>query len=426
MEILYIAIPLGSIYLFILLFNFIRTRGEKKKIIFILKQASKYWKFKEKEKDGSKLVGKISNLKVVIESKFDGVNFIRIKIPLKLKIKGSFSVAMESKFTRIKENVGLNDIKIGDNAFDQLLRLQATHNYFIPALFSYKTRKEIMGLSKRFYKIQISDEGMVVTKLLTDYKRPIRIRVDVKAVVKICKEISNDTEIQKRLVDNIFKEPMTSVRITNLQALGAGFFLDHDLKERLKKLLKDRDVAIQIEAAPYCDEIGMPHLINLLLKRKNLYDELQIRIIEIFKEKKYLQSIGQLKALFSRTNITKVKLEIINAFVEFGDDGVNLFLLEHFEENSLEIHVAIIKALGSLGSPNIINKLKEIGVKYDAREIQKAVDEAVLRIQNRYGKEKKGMLSVSEMDLKDGALSVSDDADEGALSLDDEEKKDKH
>ncbi|MCP4132005.1 MAG: HEAT repeat domain-containing protein [bacterium] len=342
---------------------------------------------------------------------------IMVRLEHHHNMESSFQVSMESMFSQAKEAFGKGDYKIGDNKFDDKMLIAARNPYFITALLNKELREKILSLTSVTGELVLSENSFYITKNLYEITHVQLFISYIRTMVIILKDITGKPSIKKRLINNIRLEQDWNVRFKNIQMLVSHFPMDWEIEETLSESLDDESLEIRFESAKHLKTEGMKHLLSMLDSLGSKNHPLQTDIIKVLAENNYTQSIPLLKVLFTQSGNYSVQKEILAAFKTFEDETLNEFLREQLKIIDFETRILVIEALGTCGNLDAIEPLYSIAQSSSDSQVREAVKKAIGLIQSRLGQGDKGWLSMTELWETDGALSISDKADKGALSI---------
>jgi hypothetical protein len=188
----------------------------------------------------------------------------------------------------------------------------------------------------------------------------------------------------------------------------------------LQYCIKDNNKEISYLAAMELGDTGIELLHDIITNKYVLNTNYELRmkialhnLIKIQEEK----CIPYLLKVYPKL-YHKMKIKIIKCLSKFEDKSIlKLYNKEKFSD-TLEIKLEAITALGNFGNESDIASLnKLLHDAIDEEKIESAIKTSIARIKSRLGPKGKGMLSVTEKHSEEGALSISNNDDTGALSL---------
>ena len=338
-----------------------------------------------------------------------------------LKFSSDTEKTVESIKSKIKRSFGINDYQIGDTAFDEKLQLKGYNTLEIHSLLNNGVRNKLCKLAINSEELKLNNKSIHITKYFFRKKLNERVEAYTKLIISLAKELNLDHDYKKQIMINVGTEKNSHVQKRNMEVLTSHFGKDKDVNNVLNELLKSPDKSVQIAAARNLRDQGRRHLMSMIKDNDKLTKENLIEIIQTFSFNRYTKSIKTLQKVYNETDYLLVKREILIAFKKFGDSTCSEFLLHELSFNNGKLVIPILEALGACGTKVTIESLHRFLEKRKGSTVRNAVNRATAQIQTRIGDYDKGWLSVEPILETDGALSVSDEADEGALSVEDGE-----
>ncbi|MCP4131053.1 MAG: HEAT repeat domain-containing protein [bacterium] len=419
-----------------ILFRIIKYRGGKNQLNILLEEIKKSLPLALVEGDFRKnpyLHGYIDSFEISIRRFYSKKNeHLGIEIKYKKRIQAEIHISNETRISKMKKGLGIDDILSGDQTFDDALLITAPDPCYIAALLNKTAREQIHKLAINTMNLEITPGSIRINIFENDLSHDLSNALSsyVALMLSIGNSFTNGLTIKQRLLANIASETLPAVRLNNIQMLMSHFSIDKDVNQTLDGCLNNNDIETRIEAARYLKDKGMEFLVKTLKTETSLSEDLKIKIITIFRENGYNKSVPALKTLFSQKREDgsvhrELQAEIIKAFSSFGDTKLNSFLLKLLEDNISNFSLSVITALGSCGTVESVETLYTLAKKSSFPAVKNAAQNSIQQIQSRLGTAENGWLSIEELSETDGALSFSDSATEGSLSITEDENKTK-
>lgn len=237
-------------------------------------------------------------------------------------------------------------------------------------------------------------------------------------LASLSQQLAREQELKPLLIENINKDPYPRVRLHNLRALTLNYPIDEEVDSLLKNCLKDRDRMVVFEAAQHLGELGMEQLIKILERENALLSSQEIHLaITILKKSRYKKSIPTLKKVYQFSKNLENKIAIMEIFEHFQDQSLNDFLVSELVIEDPKLLNSILKALGSCGQITAVEALYKKSQEISDSTTNNLIKETIAKIQSRLEKGDKGWLSIQSPDKEEGALSLSQPAKKGNLSV---------
>jgi hypothetical protein len=241
----------------------------------------------------------------------------------------------------------------------------------------------------------------------------------IEKTIKLASCLKCKTDSFKRLVHNAQHDPVPAVRKNNLAVLHKQYKDKKRTHTVLKKALKDKSFEVSIFAA---EVLGIDLLTHLIDTIKTAPVRNKIRAIQIIGEEKLKQSINFLIEYYEKTRVFYVKEEVVKTLQVLKFNKFNEFLIKQLRNGISEIKHLAIGKLADCGDRSAIGPL--YGIIQDpgvSDFIKQKAEDAIAEIRSRIGDTGEGWLSVAEPAATEGALSLKQSTEEGALSLADAE-----
>jgi hypothetical protein len=363
--------------------------------------------------------GKFNNKKTTIRKIFNK-GIISYKIIMKYKLnKESFLISKETVISKIKKTIGIEDLLTGDNNFDSKVLLRANNPQFLLAVLDFHLRKLILNIEKYSDALEITNSK---TTVYISESNTQKIKYIVNQIDQISTrlKIMQNSKINNLILDKIKIDPDAGVRALSIRMIRTEIINnddDNEIRMTLKNALNDESFEVQLEAAMSLGKIGADHFIKTLQSRKNIPSDQSIKIIEFFSNRKYYSALPVLSELLENSNEKKIQIIILKAFPILGDTSISdqLVTMLKFKEPDILLHV--VEALEFCGNLHAVEPIYKIGMSTNNSRIKISIQKTIAGIQARQGNGEKGWLSVSKSAEKEGALSITDIAPEGSLSI---------
>ncbi|MCP4133603.1 MAG: hypothetical protein GY754_21730 [bacterium] len=387
------------------------------------------------DKKFPKLSGKIKGftVDVITDGAFVGDSMDAVRYPDSLDFTINFhrsispiTITRKATGNKLRKLVGMKHKQTGNRYFDNLIHLNTLKQADILNLLNEETRAALEKLSKKTSGFHLSDKLIRLSWRLgqINTERDIIYYIDslVSLSTRICREIKD----KKGLIDIITSNQNPDVRLRILEELITLYSVDSEVKEVLQNCMQVGTYREQLFAAPCLGIEGMEHLTTIIKDPRKVDETIMCKIIGILKENEYTKSMGPMKELYEKQESIKVKLAILDAFKTICHSSLNPFLLDQLKKGGSKIRFDVIELLGIWGTVDNIEELYPYTKSFTNVRVNTAAKRAIAHIQSRLDKgdkEDKGKLSFVETSEMDGALSVSDKAGDGALSMDKSSQK---
>ena len=201
-------------------------------------------------------------LKIDAEAGYD------IFLSHKLPVSGLMSIKRENLVSRLRKDIGKEDVQVGDAYFDERMLLEASEPTWFAAVLNEKTRKLIIQLSEKSGSFSISNSWIKVS--LTQYgtaaEKLVRL---IRKAAAVSRALSAQGDVKHMLIHNLFYDTNPEVRLNNLRMLSLRYPRTKELTGVFSDAMNDPSVEIQIEAATLLEEKGMNHLLVILKKKED-------------------------------------------------------------------------------------------------------------------------------------------------------------
>ena len=336
---------------------------------------------------------------------------------------------------------GQRDITVGDPQFDRLVHLQVDELHLV-GLLSANVRKRTIDLVGQGVVV---DSGVAGVRRMGSTPNPQEVK---KLVVEMTELVSSlgpeeDKVAEYALFRNFCDDPLTTVRKRNLEIL-LHHYPGLVATEATRKGRNNDDAKIQFLCAEYSRDVDI--LIGLVrgelaneawraMLKLGFKSECESIVREIMEDSQIpltenpdvLHWLGELKlndlvdlsmarveALMKSSGKKAMTIKVLEAFSQamavLDAPGAASLLLKIAAEPVGGARVAAVKALGVVGTVDVVEPLRQLG------SMQTTVQTSIAQIQARAGGNV-GALSLAE--VGGGELSLA--AEDGALSIVDQD-----
>jgi hypothetical protein len=338
------------------------------------------------------------------------------------RIPFNICITNETFSTKLEALRGRPDIKTGDLEFDNAFYIKGEEAGVV-ALLNNKTRSIIRKLVSTMQQLEITPEYIRIY-MAPSGETGNTLVLKVKLICDLINEILRERSYKKLAVYNIRHDFLKSVRKRNLELLINHYKKSLEMIEDiLLECLEDPSWEVRIIAAPFLGDEGKKHLFKLIEQAPL---QAKIEASKILVQLHNTECIPVLKKAFRRNNSIKLKVQILRAFKSCSDTSLNDFLLRRIEDNSKQVQLEAVSALGTCGKLNAVGHLNNIVKRFmNNPSLKKAANQSIAEIHARLAKGvEAGRLSVSERETGRGSLSIADDTtSDGALSLPEDRQK---
>ncbi|MCP4137831.1 MAG: HEAT repeat domain-containing protein [bacterium] len=339
---------------------------------------------------------------------------LRIATGIPFRIK---SGAKDGSFLLMKR------VLIKEQEFDKKIVAICKSPHVVLSLLSGKTRNNLLDLEKYGNKIIITNKQIL---LRLQYFHEDYIGCQVRLVAAIANGLTRKSDSKPMLIDNMLHESVDSTRRVFLSSLMSTYPGDTAVEEALEELARSGSLTARMDAVKALGGRHMEEVTGFAATSDGMSaisDIVITELIDLMKETAYKGNVPALVEIYQRTSLEAVKFHILKALAFFGDDRACPFLqheLEHAENDFIGL---LVEALGTCGTIGEVESLYAFGKGSLNPFTRNAVEKAIANIQSRLGHVEKGWLSVKEPGGTEGSLSMSSDVGEGALSMDEKDRK---
>ena len=342
---------------------------------------------------------------------------LKIILYHKKPVKATFSISKENIASKSKRLIGIDDILTGDKKFDKSILLEGENYNAVIALLHSELRRMILKLSNKSYKLKINERKIDLCVSVNKFSKRKSIEQFINTLIIISETITGERKLKREIIKKLNSDFKPPEMINAINLLVDQFGLDSDVKRILNKNINHKNVGVKVACARYLKRKGHRYIFDLATKTLDLKEDERILIIKYFKEKTYKTNLPLLFYWLRETKSKKVKLQILDTLQSYKIKNRLDFLFENLQSEEGEIRLKIIETLGCTGTLDSIEKLYKVGKESLSLRVRSSVQKSIKMIQSRLGKIDTGWLSFPETDNKDGALSLADRPEEGALSI---------
>ncbi|MCP4136552.1 MAG: hypothetical protein GY754_36620 [bacterium] len=398
-----------------------RNKDGLKRIYKVMNQSLKKQVFftgKTFNRSYNKIYGNFNGTGIELERiKENDFDDIRITVSYETPGEGLLRITRDRAWALEKIIRNLEDYATGDRDFDSLFLVHSTNDSLVHLLNS-KIRSNITNLStliSNYKNFEITEKQIILEASYVSLSDQHKLESLLESVFSISGELSLDH--QKNLIGSYDSETIPAIRKNIITILAHRFPGDEETTALLARALNDVDREIQIEAALHLKEKGMRHLGSMLQWADDISDRDLLSIITILRKNHHQVEASYLINIYTKTSNAAVKMEILNFFKILRDPLIPGFLTDLLEGSTRDTRFQLIETLGECGTVDSVEKLYCIGKETVNPFTKNAVQKSIFKIQSRAGTVDKGWLSINKSSKKEGSLSISDQAEAGALSL---------
>jgi hypothetical protein len=429
MEIIIFLVVFTVIAIFFIGFR-IRKRSRKKD------QAFRYFRYAAEKLNSleaqkgrlfidPKLTGKIDDLdiycRLLIEAeRFHDNFFLLMNVMYPFYQDVTFSLKLEYAFTRVRNVMGKRDFQVGDPQFDDEMLIKSSNPEVLFSFLNYTTRKGILSLAVDSNYMQLNEREFEIRKKIKEFAGEKGFLNQLESMIEIINTVKDISDIKKKLIQNIYNDPLNDVREKNLYMLVSRCEISEEVITMLNNLLKSGSIEIQLMAALQLGKKGMDHIGSILDKKIKISADRQLKIVKAFTAKEYEGTVLFLKKLYLAAGNDTIKLEILKAFQSIEDESVSPFLVPELNKDTSDLTPVIIATLGTCGTKDAIEPIYKKAKASMNPFLRNAAQKAIGQIKSRITDGDTGWLSMYELSEEEGSLSISDEASEGALSKSEE------
>ncbi len=327
-------------------------------------------------------------------------------------------------------------VKSGDDIFDSLLDIKVAKSpKKVIALLTLKLRKEIISIAENSYHLSLSNNSICVTEIIAKSISYESIIAILDKMVSISKCIMSNNDFKKLYAENIKYDAIANVKLHNLEMLLPDYGKDKVIEEILKsfiiedihkpsifnKMLKSsgikREYTVQYKVGKNIGVEGFDSVIKLVHESTTEVDNILWDALKGVGKRNLKKAADSLIRDFHNIHEEPLQLNILDMLKKLGDERFSSFLLSLLEHRDNDIVNGAVDALSTCGDVHAVEKILDVADRSINPFFRSKLNETVLQIQTKLGLAKKGWLSVSDLRLGEGKLSLADDADEGSLSI---------
>ena len=362
---------------------------------------------------------------------------VTITIFHEVKLNSSFQIESPIKYTGI-DVVETYYLKF-DRIFQCILRghvLSADKSVDRDALLNIvdkNMRKRLLNLKSQVQLIKITNKKIVIKTDISsdnDHEKIISLINEIDIISKIFENeiykksdliaIEKDKHEKDILIENLKGQIDPEYRLKCLHKLIPFAMFDKKIELAIIEALNDENIEVQISAAKNTGEKGLKHIEKLLKSSESLTGKQVYDLLNHVDKHNHKISIKTLKKRLRESKNETTVVLILQLMYANWDENISNFLIDELKNRDENIGKFILDILASAGSLKDIESLKLYSKSHP--KLMKYISEVIIKIKTRNGvKPEKGWLSFEKISDKDGALSINDEAEEGALSVDDGE-----
>lgn len=364
-------------------------------------------------------LGAISvSIKRVRESK--NASYIVINMQYKPLPVGKFKLGKETFFSGFKK-IFVNEMPIGDPAFDERILSIANDQQVLLVLLDPKLRTRILDISYKMHLYTLTHtryEGKFYEHKLGD---GCWLPGVIRNMCQVVEDAAHKQDPCTCLLANLEQEKVPGVRINLVRALGP-WYGKNVVKQRLRHLLQDP--FLHLEAALALGKQGLPTLHTLLeemVAGKQRTDPATAEaILNRLAISQYKKAIPLLQRCFTAWQEGDVRETLLPHLLEachiLGDPAFHPLLLPMLDNCPPSLKVPVLSALETCGTLDAVEPIYNLGKSIFNPGLRNAAQQAIAAIQERCGSGDSGWLSLEDLEPLDGALSEQNSAGHGGLS----------
>lgn len=301
----------------------------------------------------------------------------------------------------------------GDPNFDYRLIIEGLNDIQLLALFGEETRAVLLKLIRdtgRFTFTSLQIEFFIPTISIDDNNLILLTVFDT--FITLAKKLLLVDDVKKKLLLHSSSDSCPGVRLNNLKALYEYYSIDSDIKNRLIKALYDPGKEVCKFAMECLGEEGIKIVYEFIKGNPKLsyYHPLGIiNVIELLADSKGEKCCPVLINYFYQSQSSKIQKSIIKILAKIKGPEVEKFFIKILHSGSNQFIEDVIASLSRCGTAPAVMPLLDYAKKlFITHDLKIKARRAAAQIQSRLGPYEKGMLTITETDEMDGALSFSD------------------
>ena len=345
------------------------------------------------------------------------LNSYKMTVSNPVETVGNFFISNHNILARGLFNSGLKKIFTGPLSFDSHAHIYSDQSAWLMAKLDATLRKNIITLAKDSNALEISKSKFTVKIHTSRIKNHKDILDYGMAITYILESLNKPVNIQKSLYNNSLNDYEISFRINCLLILINEIAHYEDLEKKINNSLDQIINDIKKDKSDKPSKIAHELIVETLKNNTTLSYEITRKLIEILKLCWYYESISILQVLFLASHDNRFKKDILSAFEAFSKEILSEFLIKILDKEDDDLLIYVLRALGTCGNEDSLKDIEKFSRKTDSQVLKEEAIDTINKLRRTLDPLKKGMLSIKEIGETDGALSVSDDATDGALSI---------
>ncbi len=315
---------------------------------------------------------------------------IRIVLNYHLPDTSPWTISEENMFSAVQEGIGITGIQTGVKNFDRKFRIKGEDPDKLLSFLNQDVRKILLDLVQVPHHIKISNDRLEMNVPLRELGKTLGLTHYIRKIARIPGLLGAMYDFKERLLYNVIHDESGDFRLKNLSILTAHFPEDTKTIDTCRSLLKSNHKDLKIFAAKALKDEGLDTLLELIRSRKVSGTQMT-DIILYLRNRRYSAALPLLLKNFPRTGHQAEKVAIIQYL---GSCGMleNLPVLQAFENDAAHYLLR--------------------------NEIQRSI--ALIKERNN-AQEYQGRLSLTQSAEKEGGLSIPGGAEDGGLSMAEEE-----
>lgn len=306
----------------------------------------------------------------------------------------------------------------GDEIFDVSFQVTAPDELAAVSLLGPEVRRKLADIAGSVDYFHFT-EKQCSAGIDADRTDAVEVLVDAtNRLMSFIDDLSAGGDYRLRLMENLRRETIAAMKMRNIIHLTSAFQGDDEIRGLLISLMNDKDTGVQFEASCRLGNTGMKHITRLLKTGKLAGGNLEMAVAVLGKNR-FTGAIPVLRKMYAGSE-AGMKVEILRAFREMADPGLDGFLAGETRSRNREVRLQAVKALATCGTVASVEPLHRLAGRKGDPVLAVPARESMEAIQARLVGKKGGWLSVSETGEMDGALSRGDGPVDGALSIDQE------
>lgn len=343
------------------------------------------------------------------------LTYFKARLTMHLGMDVKFKIYREYLFGTIRDILGFEDIRIGDEPFDRDFRISSPEPHKVRALLNSDARRIIQFLSWCSEALKITETAIEARIIFSNLNSANTLADFLGLFHETARILDRGADPRKLLMENIAVEAIPPVIAANIEALADNFDMDDGLQGVLLPCLNHESREVQVSAARHLGDAGMAHLAKML-EDKETPAALLGEIVGVIRDCGYRTAATPLGKLYAKTEDAALRVKTIECLGSFGNKKLSPFIVQALEDADSDVRGAAVKALAKSGTVEAVEPLGKFAASTLNPFLKSEIQKAIEAIQAGINTGDRGMLSVSKGDDLDGALSRDDIPGEGALS----------